>query len=194
MLCLFLYVRVPSVPFCCWYNSPRMGGPADKSAHDALHELHTKVATHTLTELCGVKIARPRGFSVRGKRAHMFCDAIFYSQTIILSRQARDKHGKEHSKERWRFVFLQVLPAEGGVPEKCQLWLSGAPAALKGFGTVEPSKLSLAELEPALLAAEIRLLSEELAQELHVKVRKTPSFFEFSLCLSRACLGKMIVF
>jgi hypothetical protein len=25
-------------------------------------------------------------------------------------------------------------------------------------------------------------------------VRKTSSFFEFSLCLSRACLGKMIVF
>jgi hypothetical protein len=25
-------------------------------------------------------------------------------------------------------------------------------------------------------------------------VRKTASFFEFSLCLSRACLGKMIVF
>jgi hypothetical protein len=25
------------------------------------------------------------------------------------------------------------------------------------------------------------------------KVRKTASFFEFSLCLSRACLGKMIV-
>jgi hypothetical protein len=24
-------------------------------------------------------------------------------------------------------------------------------------------------------------------------VRKTASFFEFSLCLSRACLGKMIV-
>jgi hypothetical protein len=27
-----------------------------------------------------------------------------------------------------------------------------------------------------------------------MKVRKTASFFEFSLCLSRACLGKMIVF
>ena len=27
-----------------------------------------------------------------------------------------------------------------------------------------------------------------------VQVRKTASFFEFSLCLSRACLGKMIVF
>jgi hypothetical protein len=26
------------------------------------------------------------------------------------------------------------------------------------------------------------------------EVRKTASFFEFSLCLSRACLGKMIVF
>jgi hypothetical protein len=26
------------------------------------------------------------------------------------------------------------------------------------------------------------------------QVRKTASFFEFSLCLSRACLGKMIVF
>jgi hypothetical protein len=26
-----------------------------------------------------------------------------------------------------------------------------------------------------------------------VAVRKTASFFEFSLCLSRACLGKMIV-
>ena len=25
-------------------------------------------------------------------------------------------------------------------------------------------------------------------------VRKTASFFEFSLCLSRACLGKMMVF
>jgi|EP01046_Picozoa_sp_COSAG06_P044464 hypothetical protein len=25
-------------------------------------------------------------------------------------------------------------------------------------------------------------------------VRKTASFFEFSLCLSRACLGKMIIF
>eukprot|EP01046_Picozoa_sp_COSAG06_P069038 COSAG06_NODE_18640_length_876_cov_1.021879_1_plen_68_part_10 len=27
-----------------------------------------------------------------------------------------------------------------------------------------------------------------------VAVRKTASFFEFSLCMSRACLGKMIVF
>ena len=26
-----------------------------------------------------------------------------------------------------------------------------------------------------------------------MQVRKTASFFEFSLCLSRACLGKMIV-
>jgi hypothetical protein len=30
--------------------------------------------------------------------------------------------------------------------------------------------------------------------ELKTAVRKTASFFEFSLCLSRACLGKMIVF
>jgi hypothetical protein len=28
----------------------------------------------------------------------------------------------------------------------------------------------------------------------YMAVRKTASFFEFSLCLSRACLGKMIVF
>jgi hypothetical protein len=77
-----------------------MGGPADKSAHDALHELHTKVATHTLTELCGAKIARPRGFAVRRKRAHMVCDAIFYSQTIILPRQARDKHRERALKKR----------------------------------------------------------------------------------------------
>jgi hypothetical protein len=26
------------------------------------------------------------------------------------------------------------------------------------------------------------------------KVRKTASFFEFSICLSRVCLGKLIVF
>jgi hypothetical protein len=31
-------------------------------------------------------------------------------------------------------------------------------------------------------------------EEFGAPVRKTPSFFEFSLCLSRACLGKMIVF
>jgi hypothetical protein len=30
--------------------------------------------------------------------------------------------------------------------------------------------------------------------EMAQSVRKTASFFEFSLCLSRACLGKMIVF
>jgi hypothetical protein len=32
------------------------------------------------------------------------------------------------------------------------------------------------------------------AQKPEASVRKTASFFEFSLCLSRACLGKMIVF
>jgi hypothetical protein len=32
-----------------------------------------------------------------------------------------------------------------------------------------------------------------LVAELAVMVRGTASFFEFSLCLSRACLGKMIV-
>jgi hypothetical protein len=38
------------------------------------------------------------------------------------------------------------------------------------------------------------LIERNWAHDSTVKVRKTASFFEFSLCLSRACLGKMIVF
>jgi hypothetical protein len=34
----------------------------------------------------------------------------------------------------------------------------------------------------------------EIAAAIAAAVRKTASFFEFSLCLSRACFGKMIVF
>jgi hypothetical protein len=33
-----------------------------------------------------------------------------------------------------------------------------------------------------------------MRNETFLQVRKTASFLEFSLCLSRACLGKMIVF
>jgi hypothetical protein len=35
---------------------------------------------------------------------------------------------------------------------------------------------------------------ETVVAQFTMQVRKTASFFEFSLCLSRACLGKMIVF
>jgi hypothetical protein len=44
----------------------------------------------------------------------------------------------------------------------------------------------------ARLARPLRAMRRRL--RLRWLVRKTASFFEFSLCLSRACLGKMIVF
>jgi hypothetical protein len=58
------------------------------------------------------------------------------------------------------------------------------------------------ELPDAVRAAQARRRGEQLQHELHLQldllkldlVRKTATFFEFSLCLSRACLGKMIVF
>ena len=39
-----------------------------------------------------------------------------------------------------------------------------------------------------------RSAQQALCKKMDAKVRKTASFFEFSLCLFRACLGKMIVF
>jgi hypothetical protein len=54
-----------------------------------------------------------------------------------------------------------VLPADGGVPEKCQLWLSGARFI---SGTSSSSSGNSADVK-ALKSA----LSAELAQELHVK-------------------------
>jgi hypothetical protein len=38
------------------------------------------------------------------------------------------------------------------------------------------------------------MTSEDFGAQLATLVRKTASFLEFLLCLSRACLGKMIVF
>ena len=43
-------------------------------------------------------------------------------------------------------------------------------------------------------AQALRQLREALAKDESSSVRKTASFFEFSLCLSRACLGKVFVF
>jgi hypothetical protein len=39
----------------------------------------------------------------------------------------------------------------------------------------------------------VRRAARSLQLETFASVRKTPSFLEFSLCLSRACLGKMII-
>jgi hypothetical protein len=45
-----------------------------------------------------------------------------------------------------------------------------------------------------LIPAALRGTSNGLTLHIADWVRKTASFFEFSLCLSRACLGKMFVF
>jgi hypothetical protein len=41
---------------------------------------------------------------------------------------------------------------------------------------------------------DITLVEHDLRGLHRVSLRKTPLFFEFSLCLSRACLGKMFLF
>jgi hypothetical protein len=62
-----------------------------------------------------------------------------------------------------------------------------------GGGGAEDTALLLKfkQAQGKLAEDKAKLQAELQAQK---QVRKTASFFEFSLCLSRACLGKMIVF
>ena len=60
----------------------------------------------------------------------------------------------------------------------------------RDIDTLSGVKIGRAGVTEALDALSL----QELIHDRGATVRKTASFFEFSLCLSRACLGKMIVF
>jgi hypothetical protein len=87
---------------------------------------------------------------------------------ITLLRQARDKH-REGTQNQMRFLIQVKVKATG----------DDASRALEAL--VNPE------------AGAGPLSSKIFVGDVNVQVRKTASVFEFSLCLSRACLGKMIV-
>jgi hypothetical protein len=107
------------------------------------------------------------------------CLSHLYIKTMILPRQARDKH-RETSNTDYRCVFsgenLALLDEFIARYSELFEWVrpkAGAIAFIKFRGP---------------------MTSEDFGAQLATLVRKTASFLEFSLCLSRACLGKMIVF
>ena len=85
---------------------------------------------------------------------------------IILPRQARDNH-RESTQNQTRFLT-------GRLREEQLWWL----ARLENFNQKIPRR-------------EVEVIARTV--EARCKVRK-PSFFEFSLCLSRACLGKISIY
>jgi hypothetical protein len=120
---------------------------------------------------------------------------------IIQPRQARDKH-RESSKTR--VAFLQDLPTAG--PATGFKWNNGTANVTSTFryNISGPDSFTLC-VPPLFSPLSTNSLSSRARKILFLKLSDTPpaaavayvlrengTFFEFSLCLSRACLGKIL--
>jgi len=114
------------------------------------------------------------------------------SNQLLLSQQQQQQ--QQHTKQGAMYASSSRLSAATRRAQKSGSWNTApirAPAshARSALWPVHTGALATAHTTTIAWQASKGKRATSAAA-----VRKTPSFFEFSLCLSRACLGKMIVF
>jgi hypothetical protein len=125
-----------------------------------------------------------------------FLQEVLQLDPSTLSKQTVKHLQSPHFLTNPAFEEEKIAPASLAAGSLCH-WLKAQVALAETLIAARELEAEMAALEESLSG--LRQAYEDVMRQIeHLtvspEVRKTAYFFEFSLCLSRACLGKMIVF